>query len=55
MIYAAELTWSGQKGVEGEYERAINCMERSTLGAFRLNPLGIVACKSGLTPVLDCR
>ena len=26
MPYAAELTWSGQKGIEGEYQRAINRM-----------------------------
>ena len=23
MLYAAELTWNGQKGIEGEYQRAI--------------------------------
>ena len=38
MLYAAELTWSGRKGVEGKYRRAINRMVRSTLGAFRSTP-----------------
>jgi len=50
MLYAAELTWSGQKGIEGEYQRAINRMARSTLGAFRSTPQGILAAESGLTP-----
>ena len=35
MMCAAELTWNGQKGVEGEYQRFINWMARSTLGDFR--------------------
>ena len=34
MLNAAELTWSGQKGVEGEYQRAINCIARSALGTL---------------------
>ena len=50
MLYAAELTWSGQKGVEGEYQRAINRMARSALGAFRSTPQGILAVESALTP-----
>ena len=50
MLYASELTWSRQKKVEGEYQRAINRMCRATLGAFRSTPLGIVAAESGLTP-----
>ena len=50
MLYASELTWNGRKGVEGEYQRAINRIGRSTLGAFRSTPLGIVAAESGLTP-----
>ena len=50
MLYAARLTWSGQKGIEGEYQRAINRMARSTLGAFRSTPQGIIAAQSGLTP-----
>ena len=50
MLYAAELTWSGQKNIEGEYQRAINRMARSTLGAFRSTPQGILAAESGLTP-----
>ena len=50
MLYAAELTWSGQKGVEREYQWAINRMGRSTLGAFGSTPQGIVAGESGLTP-----
>ena len=35
ILYAAELIWSGQSEVEGEYQRAINQMARSTLGAVR--------------------
>ena len=50
MLYAAELACSGQKGVEREYQWAINRMGRSTLGAFRSTPQGIVAGESGLTP-----
>ena len=34
----------------GEYQRAINRMARSTLGAFRSTPQGIIAAESGLTP-----
>ena len=58
MLYVAELTWSGQRGVEGEYQRAINRMARSTLGAFRSTPLGVLAAESGHTParaLLDYR
>lgn len=58
MLFAAELTWAGQRGVEGEYQRAINRMARSTLGAFRSTPQGILAGESGLTParsLLDYR
>lgn len=36
--------------MEGEYQRAINRMARSTLGAFRSTPQGILAAESGLTP-----
>ena len=50
MLYAAELTWNGRKGVEGEYQQAINRIGRTTLGAFQSTPLGIVAAESGLTP-----
>ena len=50
MLYAAELTWSGRKGVKGEYQNAINRMGRTTLRAFHLTPLGIVTAESGLTP-----
>ena len=50
MLYAAELTWSGQRGIEGEYQRAINQMARATLGAFRSTLQGILAEESGLTP-----
>ena len=50
MPCAAELTWSGQEGVEGEYQCAINRMAGSTLGAFRSAPQGILATESGLTP-----
>ena len=38
-LYASELTWDGNKGVEGEYQRAISRMGRSMLGAFRSTPL----------------
>ena len=48
MLCAAELTWSGRAGVVGEYQRAIDRMARSTLGAFRSTPLGILATESGL-------
>ena len=34
MLYAAELTWRGQNSVEDKYQRAINRMRRSALGAF---------------------
>lgn len=30
MLYAAELTWKGQKGMEGEYQAAVNLMGRAT-------------------------
>ena len=50
ILYAAELTWNGKKGVEKEYQDAINRMGRATTGAFRSMPLGIVAAESGLTP-----
>ena len=50
MLYAAELAWNGGRGVEGEYQRAINRMGRSTLGAFQSPPLGIVAAESGHIP-----
>ena len=50
MIYAAELTWKGQKGVEDGYQLAINRIGRPTLGAFGSTPRGIVAGESGLTP-----
>lgn len=49
MLYESELTWGGQKGVKGEYQRAINRMARSTLGASR-PPQGTLAAESGLTP-----
>ena len=49
MLYAAELTWSGRSGAEGEYQRAINRRARSTLGALRSTPQGILAAESGLT------
>ena len=40
---------TGGKGVEGVYQRAISriSMGRSTLGAFRSTPLGIIAAESG--------
>ena len=33
MLYVAEPTWKGQKGVEDEYQLATNRRGRSTLGA----------------------
>ena len=48
ILYAAELTWSGQKGIGGEYKRAINRMARFTLGAFRPITQGILEADSGL-------
>ena len=50
MLYAAELTWKGQKSFKDEYQLAINRMGRATLGAFQSTPRGIIAGKSGLTP-----
>ena len=50
MLYAAELSWSGRKGIEGEYQRAINRMARSTLWAFGSTPQGTLAAENGLTP-----
>ena len=50
MLYAAELTWSGLKGVEGRYQRAINRMAKSAMGAFRTTAQGILAAESGPTP-----
>ena len=50
MLYASGLTRGGQNNVEGEYQCAINRKARSTLGAFRSTPRGILAAESGLTP-----
>ena len=58
IMYAAELTWNGQRGVEGEYQRVINRMARSALGTFRSTPLEILAAESGHAParaLLDYR
>ena len=44
------LVPNGQRGVEGEYQRAINRMARFTLGASRSTPQGILAAESGLAP-----
>ena len=49
MLYAAELTWNGQK-VERKYQEAINRTGRATLGAYQSAPRGILAGESGLTP-----
>ena len=38
MFYASELACNGDKGVKGEYQRAINRMGRATLGEFRSTP-----------------
>ena len=50
MLYGAELTWNVKKGVAREYQDAINCMGRATLGAFQSTPLRILMAESGLTP-----
>lgn len=50
MLYVAELTWSGKKDVEKEYQDAIDRVGRATLGNPQSTPLGIVAAESGLTP-----
>ena len=50
ILYASELTWNGGKGVEGEYQAAINQMGRATLGAYRSTPLGMVVTESSLVP-----
>lgn len=58
MLYAAELTWNGRKGMEGEYQAAINRMGRTILGFLQSTPLGIVAAENALTPakaLLDYR
>ena len=52
MLYAAELSWNGQKGVEREYKRAINRMGRSTLGAYHSTPRSTVMGESRLTKAL---
>ena len=36
LLYGAELTWKGEKGVwEGGYQVAIKCMGRAALGAYQ--------------------
>ena len=50
LLYAAELTWSRRKSMEGEHQEAINCMGRATLGAFRSTSTGVVVAESKLTP-----
>ena len=50
MLYASELTWNGEKGVEDEYQLAINRMSRAALGAFPSTPRGIIMAESGFTP-----
>ena len=50
MLYASELTWNGKKGVEEEYQLAINRMSRASLGAFPSTPRGIIMAESGFTP-----
>ena len=55
MLYVAELTWSGQRGVEGEYQRAINRMARSTLGGLQIHatrhPRGRERAHTGQSPL----
>ena len=41
MLYASELTWNGKKGVEDQYQLAINRMAQSTLGVYQSTPRGI--------------
>ena len=41
---------NGGKGIEGEYQAAINRMGRATLGTYKSTPLGMVAAESGLVP-----
>ena len=50
LLYAAELTWNGRRGMEGEYQAAINRMGHASLGVFRSTPLGIVTAESALAP-----
>ena len=50
MLHASELTWNGKKGVEDEYQLAINRMSRASLGAFPSTPRGIIMAESGFTP-----
>ena len=50
MLYASELTWNGKKGVEDQYQLAINRMARSKLGVYQSTPRSIVMAESGLTP-----
>lgn len=50
MLYASELTWNGSKKLEGETQKALSRMGRSSLGVRRITPLGIVAAESGITP-----
>ena len=38
LLYASELTWNGGKGMEGEYRRTVNLMERAALGVFPSTP-----------------
>ena len=47
MLYASELTWNRGKGVEKEYQLAINRMGRASLGAFRSTPRSTVVAESG--------
>ena len=49
MLYGADLTWNGKKGVAREYQDAISRMGRNMLGAAQ-STLGIVVAESGLTP-----
>ena len=50
MLYGAELTWDGRRGLAREYQDAINRMGRATLGAFQSTLRGIVMVESELTP-----
>lgn len=50
MLYAVEPTWNSRKGMEGEYQAAINCMGGATLGAYQSTPTSIVIAEGGVAP-----
>ena len=50
LLYGAELTWNGTRGMEEEVQRLTNRMGRASLGVCRTTPLGIDAAESALPP-----